>query len=107
MLELAGGMGVVPGIVRGKCRIVATEADVASVIPGEIVVLPNSDPLYTMAVFKAGGIICAIGGKLSHICIIAMEMGTVCLTNFSLASELKTGQDVLIDTYKELVYVFD
>jgi len=49
-------------------------------VDADIVVFSKSHPVYVMALFKAAGVICEYGGKLSHICIVALEIWLLCIT---------------------------
>lgn len=49
--------------------------------------------------------ICENGGRLSHICTIAMEMGIPCITQATRAMEIiLDGQTVFLDASSGLVY---
>jgi pyruvate,water dikinase len=51
-----------------------------------------------MALMKASGLVCEKGGRLSHICTVAMEMGIPCVTKVKDATKfIKSGQTVSID----------
>lgn len=89
MLKLvAKGVCVNPGTVVGRSRIINGVDDLEKIEYGDIVVLPRSDPQYALALYKASAVICEIGGKLSHLCIVSMEMGIPCITQTSCAREL-------------------
>ena len=102
------GVSVSPGYLRGVCRVLESEDDIVNVEPGDIVVLPYSHPMFTLALFKAGAVICENGGKLSHICIVAMEMGIPCITKVTNATKLlKSGQDVLVNTSNREIVIYE
>lgn len=77
---LVKGLCVNPGFVSGRSKIINSTNDIEEVTYGDVVVLPNSDPKYALAVLKASAVVCEVGGKLSHICIVTMEMGIPCIT---------------------------
>lgn len=85
---LVRGVCVNPGVVVGKSRIINCVEDLERVKNGEIVVLPRSDPQYALGLYKAGAVVCEVGGKLSHLCIVSMEMGIPCVTQAVRAREL-------------------
>ena len=92
------GIVVCPGVVTSSVVVINDEKDINSVNQGDVVVIPKSNPIYVLALTKASGLICEIGGRLSHICTIAMEMGITCITQVNDATKLiKTGQIVNID----------
>lgn len=92
------GLCVSPGYVQGKARVVAGPDDMEDVKCDEILILPESHPMYALAVMKAAGLICENGGKLSHICIVAMEMGIPCITQVHGATEkISCGQMISVN----------
>ncbi|MHB8061174.1 MAG: PEP-utilizing enzyme [Ruminiclostridium sp.] len=99
---------VSPGVVRGKARVIQEESDLNLVEEGEIVILPYSHPMYAMAVMKAAGIVCEAGGKLSHICIVSLEMGIPCLTRvLGAMSKIKTGDLLEMDSDQGVIYKYE
>lgn len=102
---LVKGLPVAKGYVEGKIRIIKDTNDLLSVEEGEILVLPNSHPMYALAVMKAAGIICEVGGMLSHICIVSLEMGLPCITQATGAAEkIKDGEMVILNSKEGEVY---
>lgn len=85
---LVKGLCVNPGFVVGRSKIINSTDDIEDVTYGDVVILPNSDPQYALAVLKASAVICEMGGKLSHICIVSMEMGIPCITQAADARSL-------------------
>lgn len=99
---------VSPGVVKGKARLINEEYDLSLVEDGEIVILPYSHPMYAMAVMKASGIICEAGGKLSHICIVSLEMGIPCLTRvLGVMNKIQTGDVIELDAERGVIYQYD
>jgi len=100
------GLAVSPGVAEGKVRIVNSVDDLNKVEENEIVFLPMSHPMYAIAVLKAAAVICEYGGKLSHICIVSLEMGLPCITQVKEARKaVKNGQKVYVDSAKGEVYL--
>ena len=100
------GICVSPGFVKGRSRIVKTTEDVYKAEPGEVLILPNSHPMFAIAVMNASAVVCENGGKLSHICIVAMEMGIPCITQAAWATDnVISGQQVCVDAEEGVVYV--
>ena len=93
------GLSVTPGYVRAKARVIKHPDDLENIGIGEIVVLPRSHPMYAIAMMKAVGVICEIGGKLSHICLVAMEMGIPCVTQVPEATKrIPNGKFIVMDS---------
>ncbi len=88
MRLLAKGVCVTPGVVVGKSRIINSVGDLDKITNGDIIVLPRSDPQYALGIYKAGAVICEMGGVLSHLCIVSMEMGIPCITQTPEARKL-------------------
>lgn len=90
---IARGVCVNPGIVSGRAKIINSPNEIDRVEYGDIVILPNSDPQYAVAVFKSAAVICENGGRLSHICIVTMEMGIPCITQVKDARKLIADEE--------------
>lgn len=95
---LIKGICVSPGFIKGRARVLTGPDCMESVEYGDILVLPESHPMYALAVMKASGLICENGGRLSHICIVAMEMGIPCITQAHQATQkIIDGQDIFMN----------
>ncbi|MCM1273241.1 MAG: PEP-utilizing enzyme [Clostridium sp.] len=100
------GIPVSPGTADGKVCIVKSVDELGKIEDDDIVFLPMSHPMYAMAVLKAAAVICEYGGKLSHICIVSLEMGLPCITQVKGVNDvLKDGQHVYVDAGKGEVYL--
>ena len=103
---LLDGVPVSKGEALGKARVIKEVEDLELAEQGEILVLPNSHPMYALAVMKAAGIICEAGGMLSHICIVSLEMGLPCITKAKGATvSIKNGDMVFLDAANGKVYI--
>lgn len=63
------------GIVTATARIVRGPSDFATVLPGDILICPYTDPAWTPLFSIAAGVVTEIGGALSHAAIVAREYG--------------------------------
>jgi pyruvate,water dikinase len=96
--ECLKGLGVCPGIARGKARVIQSVADESHVLPGEILVAPFTDPGWTPYLVCSSGIVIDQGGLLSHGSIIAREYGIPTVVNVGPATHLiQTGDTVEVD----------
>jgi len=103
--KLLSGVCVSPGLVKGRARVLKRAEDLECVEYGEILVLPNSHPMYAIAVMKASAVVCENGGKLSHICVVSMEMGIPCITQAEDATNIiRNGQQIYVDASEGVVY---
>jgi pyruvate,water dikinase len=91
------GVGVSPGKVRGKVRILRSAADMRA-LSGEIVVLTAIEPSLTPLFPVVRGVIAEIGGVLSHAAILAREYGVPAVVNLTDATRhLKDGDYIELD----------
>lgn len=86
--KVLSGLSVSPGVAEGRVCVIRQPEDWKSVRDGDIVFVPKSHPLFAMAVVKAAGLVCEEGGRLSHICIVSLEMGIPCITNVTGALDI-------------------
>jgi len=92
------GMPVSPGRYTGPVRVIRTEAELAQLEPGEVLVCPTTHSSWTVAFSKVGALVTDGGSILSHPAIIAREhaipavMGTTTAT-----ATLRTGDLVTVD----------
>lgn len=92
------GLPVSPGVISGRVSVIETVAHLHNFCPGDILVIPESHPRYAVALVKASGLICEVGGMLSHVCIVAVEMGIPCITQVEGAVQLlKSVSGVILD----------
>ena len=79
--ELRGHIGS-RGSVTGRARVIrAADVAGADIEPGEILVTDMTTPDFLPLMMKAGGVVTAWGGILSHAAIVCRELGKPCVTN--------------------------
>ena len=99
------GISVSPGVIEGPVKIVDSHEDVYLVKPGDIVVVKYSNPLFTLAVMSSAGLICEVGGVLTHICIVCAEIGIPCIARAeNITESLTDGMIITLDASQGLVY---
>lgn len=92
------GIAISDGYAEGVVKILRDENDFWKVKYGDIIVVPRSSPAWTVPLMCAAGMICEIGGRLSHIAIICREIGVPCVSEVQNAtSNLQDGDYVAID----------
>lgn len=86
------------GLVKSRVKILHNEDDFFKVEEGDIIVVHNSSPAWTIPLMKSSGMICEVGGIASHIAIICRELSVPCITGIEgITSKLHDGETVWID----------
>jgi pyruvate,water dikinase len=91
------GVGVSPGVVEGRARVVADPA-FDDVEPDEILIAATTDPSWSSIMFISAALVVDIGGALSHAAVVARELGIPCVVNTGDGSRvLRTGDLIRVD----------
>jgi phosphohistidine swiveling domain-containing protein/DNA-binding transcriptional ArsR family regulator len=86
------------GTAKGRVRLILTEQDVQSILPGEIIVAELLRPELVLGLDKAAALITDQGGLTSHAAIIAREQGIPCLVGTKDATKtFASGMRVHLD----------
>jgi phosphohistidine swiveling domain-containing protein len=97
-VETICGIGVSPGQVTGKARVITDPCRNAEIRPGEILVAPVTDAAWSPLFVTAAATVVDVGGPLSHGSIVAREFGIPCVVNASAATRIiHTGQVITVD----------
>ena len=106
---LLKGLGASPGVVKGYVRICYEPEDVLKKFKGnDILVVPMTDPSWTIYMARAKAIVTNSGGILCHAAIVARELGIPCVVGTKNATEiLKDGMVVVVDGSRGVVYEAD
>jgi len=92
------GLAVSAGVATGPARVVLRTDEGSTVLPGEILVAPFTDPGWSPYFLTAAGIVMDLGGMLSHGSIVAREYGIPAVVNVGPATRIiKTGQLLRVD----------
>ncbi|MDY6775552.1 MAG: phosphoenolpyruvate synthase [Halobacteria archaeon] len=98
------GLGVSPGLVSGKVRIVETLDELDKVEENDILVAHQTTPDMVPAMKRAGGIVTNEGGLTSHAAIVSRELGSPAVVGTGNALEvLEDGDLITIDGEKGTV----
>ncbi len=96
--ECLSGLGASAGAAEGAVRVMRSAADAASLLPGEILVVPAADVGWVPLFVAAGALVTDVGGPLSHACVVARELGLPAVVNVRTATRaLITGERVRVD----------
>jgi phosphohistidine swiveling domain-containing protein len=101
------GLGVSPGVVEGRARVVL-DAAASELEPGEVLVCETTDPSWASLFLVASALVIDIGGALSHGAIVARELGVPCVINTRAGTRrLRTGDLLRVDGDTGLVTVLE
>ncbi len=93
------------GIIEGVVKVLMKPEDAEKMENGDILVAPETNPEYTLAILKASAIVTDRGGLLSHPAIVAREMGIPGIVGTHEATKkLKDGMKVIVDGKEGIVY---
>lgn len=100
------GLGISPGRVRGRVRVLRSLADSDALRPGEVLVAPAVDPGWTPLFLTAGAVVLELGSVLSHGAVVAREYDVPAVVNIDgVTQRLHDGQEVTVDGHRGLVWV--
>ena len=100
------GLGASPGIYEGLARVVFTEDQFEEVLPGEVLVSPQTTPSWTILFGRIGALVTDDGGILSHSAIASREFGIpAVLSTDSATRTLVTGQRLRVDGTRGVVSI--
>ncbi len=105
-IKVLEGIGVSPGRVTGRARVIIDPRRNAEMQPGEILVAPVTDAAWTPLFVTAAATVVDVGGPLSHGSIVAREFGIPCVVNVRSATGLiRNGQIITVDGGQGKVYL--
>lgn len=92
------GIGVSPGTVTGRARVVYDVSEADDLEPGDILVCGTTDPSWVPLFMVAGGVVCEIGAQASHAAIVSRELGVPCVVSVpSAGSRIPAGSIISVD----------
>lgn len=104
--ERMQGVGVSPGVVTARVRVLRHPEEADRLRLGEILVARATDPGWTPLFLKASGVIMEIGGMLSHGAVVAREYNLPAVVNVpGLMKTLEDGQVVTMDGRQGAIWV--
>ncbi len=103
--EMAQGMGIGKGIVKGTVRVILSSTDFVDIKPGEVIVIKEADIDRIDNIKKASAILSEETGITSFSAIIGREIGIPVIVGLKNATGLfHDGMKVTIDTTSGIVY---
>lgn len=102
------GVAGSPGVAEGPARVVFSDADLAEVREGEIMVAPATYPSWTPVFSLLKGVVVDRGASLSHAAIVGREYGIPVVMNvFEGSKKIRTGQRIRVDGDLGVVFILD
>ena len=94
-----------PGIAAGPVKVIESAKEIGKILPGEVLVAPQTNPDYVPAMKKAVAIVTNSGGRTSHAAIVSRELGIPAVVGTEKATKtLKTGEVVTVNGTKGEIY---
>ncbi|MGE5673032.1 MAG: PEP-utilizing enzyme [Mycobacterium leprae] len=95
---LCSGIPASPGVAVGPARVVADEAGLATLQPGEILVCRMSTPDWAQYLDRVRAIVTDQGGAVCHAAVVARELGLPCVTGCGDATTvIRTGDRIEVN----------
>ena len=95
---LLHGLGVGPGRVSGRVRVLASPEDAGALQTGEILVTAMTSPDWVPLMRRAVAVVTDAGGMTSHAAIVSRELSIPCVVGTRIATKvLHTGMIVTVN----------
>jgi phosphohistidine swiveling domain-containing protein len=95
--QILKGTAAAAGRATGLARVLH-DPHGATLLPGEILVAPATDPGWTPLFLSAGGLVMELGGAMAHGAIVAREYGLPAVVGVSGATtRIATGSRITVD----------
>ena len=102
------GLGCSPGKAKGVAYILSLNDDLDKIPHNSILVVKKSSPQWIIPLIGSKGIICEVGGRMSHLAILCREVGKPCVTEIdNICSAIHNGDIVSIDGYTGEVTIYE
>jgi rifampicin phosphotransferase len=102
---LVAGMPGSPGVAEGPVRVVRDAAAFGSLLPGEVLVAPYTNPSWTPLFTSAAAVVVDTGAAMSHAAIVAREYGVPAVMGTGVGTRrLSDGQWVRVDGSRGQVF---
>ncbi len=99
------GIGVSPGTVSGRVKVILNVKDISQFEKGDILVTEMTTPDWVPAMKMASAVITNLGGKTCHAAIVSRELGVPCIVGTEKATSLlKDGEVITVDGQKGIIF---
>jgi pyruvate,water dikinase len=100
------GFASAPGVAEGIARVLMATEQLPELKTGEILVVPDTSPVWNPAFNFIKAVVTNTGGSLSHAVIVAREYGLPCVAGTQEATaKIKTGDRIKVDGDNCVVYI--
>jgi pyruvate,water dikinase len=97
-IVLLRGLDAGPGVASGVVRVLATQAEGAALLAGEVLVTAMTSPDWVPLMRRAAAVVTDAGGMTSHAAIISRELGIPCMVGArTTTTTLRPGMPVTVD----------
>lgn len=94
-----------PGIASGVVKVILSAKEIDKIMPGDVLVAPQTNPDFVPAMKKAVAIVTDSGGRTSHAAIVSRELGIPAVVGTQFATKkLKTGHVITVNGTKGEIY---
>lgn len=94
-----------PGIASGVIKVILSAKEINKIMPGDVLVAPQTNPDFVPAMKKAVAIVTDSGGRTSHAAIVSRELGIPAVVGTEFATKkLKTGHVITVNGTKGEIY---
>jgi pyruvate,water dikinase len=94
-----------PGIAAGPARVIFSAKEIDKVLPGDVLVAPETNPDFVPAMKKAVAIVTDSGGRTSHAAIVSRELGVPAVVGTVKATKMiKNGNIITVNGTTGEVY---
>lgn len=102
------GFAASAGVAEGPARVLKLLEEIVTLQPGEIMVVPNTNPAWAPVFSKIKAAVTDIGGITSHAAIVCREYGLPSVTGTGTAtSVIKTGDTIKVDGDRGVVTIVE
>jgi len=95
MSLIVKGAPASPGIASGPVKIIRTMHDLSKMMPGDVMVAPQTNPDFVPGMKKAVAIVTDSGGRTSHAAIVSRELGIPAVVGTENATQLLKNEMVV------------
>lgn len=94
------------GQFTGAARVLLNVEDYPSLKTGEVAISPSATPELATVLDRAGAVVADVGGVLSHVVVVALQLGIPAVVGTGVATRrIRNGTVVTVDGTRGLVVV--